>query len=98
MQEIAQSIRFSDLGKVVGEFIQGNTVLSTVKDFFSVFWNGVHNNSNLDDEIIAKAEILNIAVEAFENGDFTIEDLKTIVQKEIPSSTYDTHPEMTPSV
>jgi hypothetical protein len=80
MLDLPQTIRYSDLCGELKEFIQGNTTLSTVKDFFSVFWNSVHSNQKIDDEIIAKAEILNIAVEAHENGDFSIDDLRKILQ------------------
>lgn len=80
MHELPQTIRFSDLCRELKDFIHGNTTLSTVKDFFSVFWNSPHLNFKIDDEIIAKAEILHIAVEAYENGDFAIDDLQKILQ------------------
>ena len=80
MQQLHQPIRYSDLCRELKDFIQGNTSLSTVKDFLSVFWNSAHSKQKIDDDIIAKVEILNIAVEAYENGDFTIDDLQQILQ------------------
>ncbi|MFX1466011.1 MAG: hypothetical protein ACFFA5_06020 [Promethearchaeota archaeon] len=85
MLEYQQPIHYKDLYKEIKDFIQGNTTLSTLKDFFSVYWNSAHSNKNIDDEIIAKAEILNIAVEAYENGDFGIDDLHKILSNYAPT-------------
>jgi hypothetical protein len=80
MQELPRTIRFPDLYRELRAFIQGNSTLSIVKDFFSVFWNSVKDTQNINDEIIAKAEILEIAVESYENEFFSIDDLRTILQ------------------
>ncbi|MCK5587903.1 MAG: hypothetical protein KAI34_04170 [Candidatus Lokiarchaeota archaeon] len=80
MQDVQQTIRYSDLCRELKDFVQGNTTLSTVKDFLSVFWNSAHSNQKIDDETIAKVEILKIGIEAYENGDFAIDDLQQILQ------------------
>ncbi|MFX1519008.1 MAG: hypothetical protein ACFFCD_03710 [Promethearchaeota archaeon] len=80
MQDLPQTIRYPDLCRELREFIQGKSTLSTVKDFFSVFWNSVKDKHDLNDEIIAKTEILEIAVESYENEFFSIDDLRTILQ------------------
>jgi hypothetical protein len=80
MQELPQTIRYPDLYRELREFIQGNSTLSIVKDFFSVFWNSVKDTQDINDEIIAKAEILEIAVESYENEFFSMNDLRTILQ------------------
>jgi hypothetical protein len=81
MQELHQKIQFSDLCRELREFIEGKASLSTVKDFFSVFWNSVHDKHDMNDETIAKTEILEIAVKSFENGYFVMDDLQKILEE-----------------
>jgi hypothetical protein len=81
MHELPQKVRFSDLCKELREFIEGNASLSTVKDFFSVFWNSVEDKHDMSDEIVAKTEILEIAVKSFENGYFIMDDLQKILEE-----------------
>jgi hypothetical protein len=80
MLEMTQPICYGDLCQALQEFVQGTTSLSTIKDVFSIFWNYTYDKGETNDEIIAKAEILHIAVEAYESGDFSIVDLNTTVQ------------------
>ena len=80
MQELPHKVQFSDLCKELRDFIQGNASLSTVKDFFSVFWNSVEDKQ-INDEIIAKTEILEIAVNSYENGYFLRDDLQKILEE-----------------
>ena len=80
MQELPHKVQFSDLCKELRDFIEGNASLSTVKDFFSVFWNSVEDKY-INDEIIAKTEILEIAVNSYENGYFVREDLQKILEE-----------------
>jgi hypothetical protein len=81
MEAVPKTIRYTDLCRELKEFTRGNTILSIVKDFFSVFWNAVALKQITDDELIAKAEILTIAVEAYENGDFSMDDVHQTLQK-----------------
>ena len=81
MQELPHKVQFSDLCKELRDFIQGNASLSTVRDFFTVFWNGVEDQHDVNDEVIAKTEILEIAVNSFENGYFIKDDLQKILEE-----------------
>jgi hypothetical protein len=81
MQELPHKVRFSDLCKELRDFIEGNASLSTVKDFFTVFWNSVEDQHDINDEVIAKTEILEIAVNSFENGYFIKDDLQKILEE-----------------
>ncbi len=81
MQELPHKVQFSDLCNELRDFIQGNASLSTVKDFFSVFWNSVENKHDINDEVIAKTEILEIAVKSFEKGYFIKDDLQQILEE-----------------
>ncbi len=79
MLEAIQPICYSDLCNALRELVRDTISISTVKDMFSVFWNSVHSKGETDDEIIAKAEILHIAVEAYEQGDFSKADLQHVI-------------------
>ena len=81
MQGLHQAIQFSDLCLGLREFIKGKASLSTIKDFFAVFWNGVEDKQDINDEIVAKTEILEIAIKSFEDGYFVMDDLKQILEE-----------------
>ena len=76
MLEAIQPICYSELCNALQELVQDTTTISTVKDMFSVFWNYVHKKGETDDELKAKTEILHIAVEAYEQDDFSKTDLQ----------------------
>lgn len=71
-------MQFLDLLKELNKFMQGEVSLSVIKDCFPLYWNRVYEK---DDPVnnIAKAEILQVAVSAFELGEFSKEDLREII-------------------
>ena len=71
-------MRFIDVCNELMYFLKGECMLSSVKDCFSVYWETVSGKGD-DSDNIARAEILQIAVEAYENGDFTTDDLKQTI-------------------
>ena len=71
-------MHYSTLCEELNKFIRDDVPLSAIKDCFSLYWNRVHEKGD-SDENIAKAEILQIAVETYENGHFSKEDLRKTI-------------------
>ncbi len=71
-------MQYSELCNELNNFLREETPLSAIKDCFSLYWNEVQEKGDTD-ENIAKVEILQIAVEAYENGHFSIEDLRETI-------------------
>ena len=73
-----KGMKFSDLCKELNKFIQGETPLSTIKDCFSLYWDSIYGKGEPENNI-AKVELLHIAVEAYESGHFSKEDLRKTI-------------------
>ncbi len=68
-------MHYSELCNELNKFLQGGVPLSTIKDCFSLYWNNVDEQGNHENNI-AKVELLHIAVEAYESGWYSKEDLQ----------------------
>jgi hypothetical protein len=67
---------YSELCNELDKFIRGELSLSIIQNCFSRYWSRVRNNGDSENEdIIAKVEILQIAVDAYGSGKFLKEDL-----------------------
>ena len=71
-------MHFSDLCKELNKFIRGETPLSTIKDCFSLYWTSIYGKGEPENNIV-KVELLHIAVEAYEAGHFSGEDLRKTI-------------------
>lgn len=74
----ANGMQYSTLCKELNKFIREDVPLSVIKDCFCLYWNRVHEKGDTD-ENIAQAEILQVAVETYENGHFSEEDLRKTI-------------------
>ena len=73
---------YSELFNELDKFIRGELSLSIIQDCFSRYWCSVRNKGNSENEdIIAKVEILQIAVNAYGSGHFLKEDLWHIIHQ-----------------
>jgi hypothetical protein len=70
-----KNMRYSELCHELNKFIEGEIPLATIKDCFSLYWSSVDEQGNHENNI-AQVELLHIAVEAYESGWFSKEDLR----------------------
>jgi hypothetical protein len=64
------NMSFKGMCQELNKFVQGEVSLPTIKDDLYLYWNSVDENGD-NAENIAKAEILHIAVEAYESESFS---------------------------
>jgi hypothetical protein len=83
-------MHYSELCHELNNFLQGGVPLSAIKDCFSLYWNEIQEKGDTD-EHVAQVEILQIAVEAYENGHFSKEDLQTTFRHYSSGAKYQQH-------
>ncbi|MFX1519141.1 MAG: hypothetical protein ACFFCD_04400 [Promethearchaeota archaeon] len=72
---------YSELCNELDKFIRGELSLSIIQDCFSRYWKRVRNNGSENEDIIAKVEMLQIAVDAYGSGHFLKEDLWHVIHQ-----------------